>query len=187
MKKWKTLRYYMFLIIISMVQMNCGLQFVKPSLIKPFSASDLLLTQNDLPFGWIAPFHIKKDPFTSKPDDSYYIDIFHLPVSEKAEISQFVSIYKTIQQTKKGFQELAQFPGQENYEWSFKSNTADEQKFSCYTYSNLNYPICTWLGRYEKITIEVIGRFNQRTFSINEMQTLVKIIDEKVSMKLAGK
>ena len=55
------------------------------------------------------------------------------------------------------------------------------EKLSCYTYSNQNYPICTWLGRYKEITIEVIGRLKPGSVSLGELQTLVKIIDQKVS------
>jgi len=168
-------------IIIAFLLTSCEFQNLIPAPQRSFTASDLILTQSDLPLSWFAPYGSMKDTDSGKPANSMNIDIYHFIVSDRADISQFVSIYKTTQQAKNAFNDSAQFPGQGDNSWSFTSEIADEEKISCYTYSNQNYPICTWLGRYKEITIEVIGRLKPGSVSLGELQTLVKIIDQKVS------
>ena len=73
------------------------------------------------------------------------------------------------------------FPGKTNPDgWTYISGLADEQKISCYTYSNMEYPVCRWVARYEEIVIEVIAWLNPNRINIEDFQDLVIKIDEKV-------
>jgi len=67
---------------------------------------------------------------------------------------------------------------------SITSNIADEQKFSCTSNSNSNYPIYTWYARYQEIFIHVKNRLKPERASLEEMQTIVETIDKKVANNL---
>jgi hypothetical protein len=181
MKKIQIVRLSLLFIIIVLFLTSCKFQSPISAPKRSFTASELILTQTDLPISWFAPYGSKKDTDSGKPANSMNIDIYHFIVSDRADISEFVSIHKTTQQAKNAFNDSAQFPGQGDNSWSFTSEIADEEKISCYTYSNQNFPICTWLGRYKEITIEVIGRLKPGSVSLSELQTIVMIIDQKVS------
>ncbi len=173
---------------IAILISSCFLQRLVSAPKRSFSASDLLVNGDELPQGWMAPYGGKNDTDNTKPRGSVTIDLYKPPMSDIADITQRVSIFKSIEHAKNYYSERAQFHGETNISgWSFISKIADEQKFSCYTYPNLDYPICTWLGRYQEITIEVIGRLEPGRVTLEEMQAIVKMIDEKTVRNLAGK
>jgi len=167
---------------------GCIVRRLIPAPKRSFTTSNLLITEAELPLGWSAPSGPRKDTDNKKPVGSMQINLYTSPGSTGADITQRAAIYPSVEQAKAHFSEDTQFPGETEIKgWSFHSDKADEEKFSCYTYSNVNYPICTWWIRYQEIMIEVIGRLEPGHLSLEEMQTIVKTIDDKVVKKLDEK
>lgn len=64
-------------------------------------------------------------------------------------------------------------------EWMFQSQTADESYFAC-----SQAPIftsCTWLARYDTIVIELRSVLIPDRFSVEDMEKISKIIEEKAT------
>lgn len=113
------------------------------------------------------------------------IDLYSV---EAKSITQRVAIYPAVEEARADYSEEIQFPGETEIEgWSFSNSKADEEKFSCFTYSNLDYPICTWWARYQEIMVEVIGRLEPGHLTLEEMQTVIQTIDGKVAQKMNDK
>ncbi len=168
--------------VLAFLVSGCFLKLLIPAPKRPFTTNELLVNKDELPIGWTIPWGLQKDTDNSRPSGSTQINLFKAPNAEKSDITQRISIYFSIEEAKNKFSELTKFPGNIDVEgWSFTSAEADEQKFSCYTYSNLNYPICTWLGRYQEIAIEVIGGLEPGRVTLEEMQVILKVIDKKIS------
>ena len=70
--------------------------------------------------------------------------------------------------------------------WSFSSNYANEENFSCTFYRDSDDPICTWEARYQEIIIEIIGRLDPRYLSLEDMQLVAALSDKKVIQYLYG-
>lgn len=172
------------LLAMVLLESGCSLNMLIPAPERSFTANDLLVSKDELPVGWTAPGGPRKDTDNSKPAGAMDIDLFKSPESYP-DITQWVSLYPSIEQARNWFLETSQFPGETRITgWSFTSILADDQKFSCYTYSNANDPICTWLARYQEIRIHVVGRLESGRVTLDEMQAIVKTIDEKVTKKI---
>lgn len=173
------------LLVAALLGSGCSLNMLIPVPKRSFTANDLLVSKDELPAGWTTPWGPKKDTDNSKPAGAMDIDFFKFPESWKPDILERVALYPSIEQAKNWFLEASQFPGEINITgWSFTSKLADDQKFSCYTYSNANDPICTWLARYQEISIEVVAGLEPGRATLDEMQAIVNIIDEKVTKKI---
>ncbi len=167
------------------ISSGCFIKMLIPAPKRSFTAEDLLITEDELPDGWISPWGPRKDTDTSRPSGSMEIALFKSQEAEIHDVDERAAIYPTIKGARVDFSEEAQFPGKTNIEgWSFTSSIADEQKFSCYTYSNLDYPICRWLARYQEIIIQVIGGIKPGRVNLDELQQIVKEIDERVTGNL---
>jgi len=167
---------------------GCIVKRMIPAPRRSFTASDLLVKEEELPMGWASPSGAKPETDNRRPGNSMHINLYKLPEAERADITQLSAIYPSVEGAKVHFSEDIQFPGETDIEgWSFTSDIADEQQFSCYTYSNLNYPICRWLARYQEIYIQVIGRLEPERVTLEEMQTVIQTIDENVAKKLGEK
>lgn len=180
----------MFIILIATVAICSGCLVKRwiPAPKRSFTASDLLVKEEELPLGWISPSGAKLETDNRRPNGSMRINLFKSPEAERADITQLVAIYHSVEGAKVHYSEDIQFPGETDIEgWSFTSSTADEQKFSCYTYSNMNYPICRWLARYQEIFIQVTGGIEPGRATLDEMQKIVKAIDDKVTERMEGK
>lgn len=178
----RTIHMYIIFFVLVLLVSGCFLKTLFPAPKRPFTSNELLVNKEELPLDWTIPSGPQKDTDNSRPPGSMQIDLYKVPKSAKPDITERVSIYSSVEQAKTHFSEQVDFP--ENTEiqgWSFVSVKTDEQKFSCYTYSNLDYPICTWLARYQEITIEIIGRLLPGRATLNEMQAIVKVVDDKVT------
>jgi len=173
-----------FFVLIFFVS-GCFVNTMIPAPKRPFASDELLANKEELPIGWTIPWGPQRDTDTSKPQGAMQVNLFKKPNSEKPDVTERVAIYPSVEGAKIQFSEQAKFPENTDVQgWSYTSKIADEQKFSCFTYSNLDYPICTWLARYQEITIEIIGRLMPGRATIDEMQVIVKIIDNKVANHL---
>lgn len=148
-------------------------------------SKDLLLVQEELPDGWLVFHPPIEETDNRRPEDSLSIAFCGSKGTTEWDIKQWVFRYTSIEHAKNHYAEDVLFPGEtDNEEWSFVSVFADEQHFSCYTYSNIDYPVCTWTARYQEILIMVVGWVNPERMSLEDMQNIVIAIDEKVTTKM---
>ena len=111
--------------------------------------------------------------------------MFSSPESPRSNISQFVSIYQFIGGAEDHFEQDT--VGETGITgWSFSSNYADEENFSCRFYRDSDDPICTWEARYQEILLIVIGRLDPRYLSLEDMQLVAAMSDKKVIKYLYG-
>jgi len=150
----------------------------KPTLFPP---QNLLITLDDLPLNWKVKFGPERAEDNSRSSDSAWISFSPISEKEKYLVLQMVFRYQNTRGAKADYADQIRFPeNTEMEEWSFQSSVADESRFSCFIYSNESTPVCRWVARYERIVVDVIVRLEQKGLSIQEMETLVKKIDQKV-------
>jgi hypothetical protein len=187
MMKTKAGMIFMGIVLLAtaLLESGCFVKMLIPAPKRSFTANDLLVNKDELPVGWTTPWGPTTSTDSNKPAGAMDISFFKSPESWKPDITEWATLYPSIERAKYRFLEDSQFPGETEIDgWSFTSKLADDQKFSCYTYSNLNYPICTWLARYQEITIHVVGRLEPGRATLDEMQAIVKTIDKKVTKKM---
>jgi hypothetical protein len=195
MKKKKSLmRFIIFMALLIGLQLmsGCFLMRLIPAPKRSFLPQDLLIAPEDLPPGLKVVSGPDKTGDHDKPPDSMEISIVKsinepLPNDMQCEVREFIYIHYSIENAKYDYGLDASFPGETNIaSWTFMSKLADEQKFSCYTYSNVDYPVCTWVARYEEIEIQVIGWLIPNRVTLDELQNLIRIMDEKIVIKLSS-
>ena len=169
-----------------LIMSGCIFKLLIPAPKRSFLPQDLLLVKEDLPPQWSVAFGPIKAGEYAKPSDSMETALLKLTEEKllgdkKWDVRESVYPFNSIEGAKEDYAETTTFPGETNIEgWTFWSSLADEQKFSCYTYSNVDFPVCTWVARYEEIEIQVIAWINPNRLTLDEVQALVKRIDEKV-------
>jgi hypothetical protein len=169
------------LLIVVLLGSGCFINSLIPAPKRNFTSSDLLVTKDELEPGWTIPYGPKKDTDNSKPEDTMWEIVNKLPEREISDVTERASLYPTTGQAIASFKEDALFPSNIIVEgWNFASKKADEQKMSCYKYSNLDYPICRWLGRYQEIRIVVIAGLVPGRVTLDELQAIVRAIDTRI-------
>jgi hypothetical protein len=160
---------------------SCFLFSIIPAPKRSFLPEDLLLTKEDIPIEWIIFYGPKRVGITGIPPGSMEITLTKKDKATEWDLKEYVYIYPSIQSAKYAFVESSEFPGNTNIDqWTYTSNTADDQEFSCYTYSNMSFPVCSWIARYEEIVIKVIAWLDPNRFSYDEVKFLIETIDRKV-------
>jgi hypothetical protein len=168
-----------------LVMSGCILKLIIPAPERNFLPQDLLLTTGDLPSQWSVAFGPQKVGDNTKPSNSTEIALLkstdiELTRDEKWDVMERVYRFNSIEGAKEDYATITTFPGETNIEgWTFLSSLANEQKFSCYTYSNMEFPVCRWIARYEEIVIEVIGWLDPNRITLEDFQSLVFTIDSK--------
>ena len=171
-----------FLVLIGF----CWLPAVLPTAPKrSFGVADLLITQNEVPAGWVVQADPYEDTDTNKPDGSLKRNISTSKDAYENDITQRVAIYRNINGAKSDFSR--QSSTETNIAgWYFISRHASEENLSCSTFRDINYPICTWVARYDEIVIELIGRLEPGRLSVGEFQLVIETIDNKISRLLGN-
>ncbi|MBN1667926.1 MAG: hypothetical protein JW862_12595 [Anaerolineales bacterium] len=146
-----------------------------------FPVQDLLISVESLPRDWILRSGPGKIIDSDRSFDTAAIDFTHETRPDERPILQLVFRYETIQESKNDFDDASRFSSNFELEnWNFRSEKADETKLSCYKYSNKEYPICTWLARYDEIMVEVIIHLDPDILSVSEMESIIRAVDQKV-------
>ncbi len=165
---------------------GCMLKVFIPAPPRSFLPEDLLLTEDDLSSDWTIAFGPREVSDDSKPLSSMEIGLLKSkPLASdgqsKWDVMESVYRFNSIEGAKEDYAVTSSFPGSTDVTgWNFISTLADEQIFSCYTYSNMTYPVCHWNARYKEFEIEVIGWLDPDRVNLQELQSFVTIIDEKV-------
>jgi hypothetical protein len=169
------------------VNSGCILGVFIPAPKRNFTPTDLLIGLNDMPSGWSVFFGPEKVGDNSRSSDSSEIAFSSGRQLDRWDFKQSVFRYSSIEGAKLDYSEAITFPGETNIKgWTFSSSIADEQKISCFTYSNSVVPVCTWEARYQEFVVEVIAWIYPGYLSIEEMQNLVETIDLKFSKYIGG-
>lgn len=169
---------------------GCILKLIIPAPERTFLPQDLLLTTEDLPSAWLVAFVPQKVSDNTKPSNSMEIALLKSTDKEitngrKWDVMERVYRFYSIEGAKDDYATIITFPGETNIEdWTFLSSFANEQIFSCYTYSNIEFPVCNWVARYEEIVIEVIAWLDPNRLTLEELQAIVIKIDEKIAKNL---
>ena len=153
---------------------------------RSFTVQDLLITIEDLPHGWKVKSGPGKLIDNSRSFDTVSIDFTPVTEPDRRPVLQMVFRYDPIWGgAKHDYSEHARFSSNTVIEeWSFESETADESKFSCYTYSNKEYPNCRWLARYEEFVVDTIIHFDPEIMSFEEMKSIIVAMDQKMASYL---
>ncbi|OGO31774.1 MAG: hypothetical protein A2136_03660 [Chloroflexi bacterium RBG_16_54_11] len=169
-----------------LVMSGCVLKLLIPATERAFLPQELLLTKEDLPAEWSVVFGPQKVSNNTKPSNSTEIALIKSTEAEiyherRWDVMERVYRYNSVEGAKEDYALTTSFPGKTDVDrWRFMSNLADEQKISCYTYVNMEYPVCSWVARYEEYEIEVIAWLDPNRINIEDIQELVIKIDEKV-------
>jgi hypothetical protein len=165
---------------------GCCLLLNTPAPKRSFSTQELLLNQEDMPPGWDVFYGPEPVDDNRRAIDSGEIGFASAAFPGETSVKQFVFRYNFLQGAQNDYASAIQFPGTTNIEgWSFTSNIADASKVSCYTYINEDIPVCTWYVRYNESVIELNAWIGPGRLSIQEMENLAKVIDQKAA-KLLG-
>ena len=186
------IRFFKGIIFLGLVLVlnGCILKLLIPAPERSFELKDLVLTSDDLPAQWSVAFGPQLVSDNTKPNNSLEIAFWKstagiLPGEEKWEVKEMLYRFSSIEGAKEDYAVTTTFPGETVIEcWTFKSDLADEQKFSCYTYSNMEYPVCSWVGRYDEIEVEVIAWLDPNRLSLEEVQELIGKIDERIATNI---
>jgi hypothetical protein len=145
------------------------------------------LLTNDMPQDRVYYLDRKKVGDNTRNSDSSEIAFSSGRQLDRWDFKQSVFRNPSIEGAKMAYSEAITFPGETNIKgWTFSSSIADEQKISCFTYSNSVVPVCTWEARYQEFVVEVIAGIFPGYLSIEEMQNLVEKIDSKFTKYIGG-
>jgi hypothetical protein len=166
---------------LAAITTGCVLNLLVPAPKRSFTPQDLLISQKDVPSSWIKTAGPKSVSDNQRSNDSAEIKFSPHDDQEIRGFRQSVFRYDSIEGARRDYADATTFPGETDVEgWTYNSSSADEQKFTCYTYSNSDIPVCTWVARYQEFVIEVVAWIGPDQVSIQEMEKLVKVIDTKV-------
>jgi hypothetical protein len=166
---------------ITVIATGCFLNLLIPAPKRSFTPQDLLVSQKDVPSWLIKTAGPKRVSDNRRSNDSAEIKFSPHDDQEIRGFRQSVFRYDSIEGARRDYADATTFPGKTDVEgWTYISSSADEQKFSCYTYSNSDIPVCSWVARYQEFVIEVVAWIGPDQVSIQEMEKLVKVIDTKV-------
>ncbi len=188
MKKfWFALKLSLAISIL-VASTGCILKLLNPAPKRTFKPQDLLVTQEDVPSGWTKTAGPQKVSNNTRSSNSSEIKFSPKGSEEIYGFGERVFRYSSIEGAKEDYTDAITFPGITHVGgWTFKSDTADDQKISCYTYRDSDIPVCTWEARYQEFVIEVVAWIGPDQVSIQEMESLVKVIDGKVKDYLGQK
>lgn len=171
----------LIVLTIASITTGCVLNLLVPAPKRLFTPQDLLISQKDVPSWWIKTAGPKRVSDNRRSSDSSEIKFSVNDDQEILGFRQSVFRYASIEGAGRDYADATTFPGETDVEgWTYLSSSADEQKFSCYTYSNSDIPVCSWVARYQEFVIEVVAWIVPDQVSIQEMEKLVKMIDTKV-------
>jgi hypothetical protein len=176
------LRSYLLVLLISSSLVSCSGLFHSSSEVDKMNLNDLLITIHDVPAHWSTNGSGKGiDPARSTDSSGigFYSDIY----PDSLGISQNIYRFSSIGVAKDDFSNQLTFydAGQIPQGWSFKSTAASESRFSCTNYSNVSFPVCNWIARYDRIVIEFGGWLVPARMTLSDMEAIVRTIDSKAS------
>ncbi len=154
--------------------------------------SVLLITFQDLPPGWTTAGLSSPARWSNYMDgDSMEIDFYsdivpdHNPFAE--EIYRSSGFLPTLR-SQNNFNYLVKelHSGSIPHDWNFKSQFADNSDFSCYTYSNVSYPACDWIARYDRVVIHVLAWLIPDRMTLSDLENIIGKIDAKAG-KASGR
>jgi hypothetical protein len=185
---WHLGRIKLILILLLIaVNSGCILGVFIPAPKRNFTPTDLLIGLNDMPSGWSVLFGPEKVGDNTRSSDSSEIAFSSGRQLDRWDFRQSVFRNPSIEGAKADYSDAITFPGETNIKgWTFSSSIADEQKISCFTYSNRVVPVCRWQARYQEFVVEVIAWIYPGYLSIEEMQNLVEKIDLKFTKYVGG-
>lgn len=144
---------------------------------------DLLFEPSDMPPHWsVANYGVGKaiDPYRSS-DGAGIVFLSDL-YPESLGVGEEVYRFRTVARARDDYADelkIIQLASYTPQEWSFISQVADESYFACSDAPN--FTSCTWLARYDRIVIELRSVLIPDRFSLEDMEKIAKIIDEKAS------
>jgi hypothetical protein len=157
--------------------------------------SDLLVTSQDMPSGWTTKGSFSpasESDYMASTDSiemQYYSDLVpdHAPFIQ--DIYRSNSGLFLVHQAKDDYKYLVTefHSGTTPSNWKFKSQFSADSDFSCYTYSNVSYPVCDWVGRYDRIVIHVIAWLVPNRMTLSDLEGIISKIDTKAGKLILDK
>jgi hypothetical protein len=150
-----------------------------------FAPSELLIDGADMPPGWIHDYGPGPAIDDRATNDAAMIKFMADTHPQGRGISHSVYRYEYISVAKYRFGEKATLAGTTPEAWTFRSNTADEERFVCYDYEGREpYPVCRWVARYEEYVVVFRGWLLPERLTLQDMDRMVAIIDERMAQYL---
>lgn len=181
MKIFQFVKFAGIIFLSAMLLSGCILDLLIPAPDRLFTPQDILIEIDDLPEGWVVMFGPRKVVDNTRSNNSAEIAFAPYDNPQKRRVTLEVFRYSSERGAKSDFSVASSFPGETDIDgWSFVSSAADEQKISCFTYSNSEFPICTWIARYHEFVVEFYVWIGNDRLSIGEMEIIVITIDERI-------
>lgn len=180
--RWRAPIPFLLCTIILTVSGGCN-YFHQDSAVDNQNLLDLLFEPSDMPPHWSAAnYGVGKaiDPYRSS-DGAGIVFLSDL-YPESLGVGEEVYRFRTVARARDDYADelkIIQLASYTPQEWSFISQVVDESYFACSDAPN--FTSCTWLARYDRIVIELRSVLIPDRFSLEDMEKIAKIIDEKAS------
>jgi hypothetical protein len=139
----------------------------------------LLIGPKEMPPGWSTegPKNIALEPDRSSDSAgiAFYSDLYPEALGSGQDIYRF----KSIRDARRDFAYATTLYATKDIPqaWHFRSTFADASNFSCRTYSNVSFPVCTWIARYDRIVIQFSAWLVPERMTLQDLENLVRQID----------
>lgn len=187
--------------ILVSILVSCSRFPFAPDDIAKINLSELLVTSQDLPVGWLQygiPLSpASKSEYMDSGTDSIEIDFYSDLVPDDNPLSE--QIYRS-----SGFNSIGRAKDNYNYlekdlaygstplNWKFKSQFADNSDFTCRPYRDdsnppASNPLCEWIARYNHIVIYVEAYLVPSRMTLSDLENIIQKIDAKAGKVILGK
>jgi hypothetical protein len=188
----KIKRLFTILVLLAATSLiGCAQNSVKSDAINRLDLSKLLLSVDNMPehSSWTTEgtYHtvIDKDRTSDLAAIAFYTNIYPDLYSSKVEAFRYNSVEDAKTDYDYATQEFGQ--GSPPSEWKFQSLLADQNQVSCDNYSNVAFPVCFWVARYDRIIIDFRVWLIPGHMSLSDMESLVSQIDDKAAKYIVNK
>jgi len=151
----------------------------------PLTLADLLITEDDLPNpeNWYA-YDIRKMIFPAnrlpKKATAFYSDRM---LNSGRAIEEIVYLFDSVEEARSDYLEYYDLRTTYNFfspdGWKFTQSKADENYIVCSRVDDNNH--CTWVGRYWRMIVEFRSYLIPERMTLEDIENIVKEIDEKAS------
>ena len=184
----KTLNIYLVSIFILVILTISGCIGLKSNdVIGQIELHDLLVTTDVFPAGWSlggTGFGIDPDRSFDSSGAVFYSDFY----PESTGCLENVYRHMTVSSAKRDYRySVSVFAsGQTPSDWVYKSNIFDETYFACDYYPGTEFPVCSWVGRYERIVVDFGCWLVPDRMDLLTMENIIKSIDESIREQITN-
>ena len=185
MKKFSFVKIVLLVLMYAITLILSGCDYIHhDSKIDKINLLDLLFEASDMPSHWtVVNYGINKAIGLYRSSDGagivFLSDLYPESLGVDEEIYRFDTIARSKGDYVHEFNILVQPSSFVPSEWKFYSQTADQSYFGCIPAPN--FTSCTWLARYKSIVVEARCILIPDRFTVENMEKIVKVIDDKVS------